>query len=252
MSPRARVLEVSDYDVRTFSRDVFINDVFDYHPGDHVTVLAPTGGGKTQLAYGLLGGTATPECPATVMVMKPRDSTVTKFSKQFGFKTIRDWPPSKLEGITGSKPPGYALWPQESGNPVADDRRHAAIFTRSIRTQYSAGGRGKDSIIFADETYSLEKELGLEDDLRRLWTKGRSVGVGLWAASQRPVWISRWAFQAQHLFLGNDPDVDMQKRYGEIGGGINPDLVRALTAGLERYQFVYISREERAVCVVDR
>lgn len=252
MPPRAR-FDVASYGVVTFPRDVFVNEVFDYAPGDHVTVLAPSGGGKTQLAYELLGATARPDCQATVLVMKPRDTTVTKFSARFHFRTVRTWPPPRTF-LQTTKVPGYVLWPRETGNPEEDDRNHTALFRRCIRYNYTAGGKGKnrrDTITFADETYSLEKELGLEDDLRRMWTKGRSVGAGLWAASQRPVWISRWAFQAQHLFLGHDPDVDMQKRYGEIGGGIDPDLVRHLTATLQRYQFVYINRELRELCIVD-
>lgn len=246
----ARTLDVTDYGVVTFGREQFVNDVFDYHPGDHCTMLAPTGGGKTQLSYQLLGATAKPDLQAYVLVMKPKDDTVTRFSKQHKFRIVRDWPPKTIAKLQ-KKPPGWVIWPTETGDPDRDDFRHATLFRNVIRHNYTTAGKGHPNITFADETYSLEKELGLETDLRRLWTKGRSVGAGLWAATQRPVYISRWAFQAQHLFLGNDPDVDMQKRYGEIGGGINPDLVRTLTSKLERYQFVYINREERQICIVD-
>ncbi len=235
-----------DINVVTFDRVTFLNEVWDYSPGDHVTVLAPTGGGKTQLAYQLLGVTASPDLQATVFVMKPRDETVSKFTAKHKFKVIRDWPPPRIR-LFDKKPPGYVLWPKETGDPDYDDIRQEAIFRRAIRDLYKKGHK----IAFADETYSLEKELGLEKDLRRMWTKGRSMHAGLWAASQRPVWISRWAFQATHLFLGNDPDVDMQKRYGEIGGGIDPGVVREVTSKLKRYQFVYINRDERAMCIVD-
>lgn len=234
-----------DADITTYDRETFIHDVWDYGPGDHVTVLAPTGGGKTQLAYQLLGATAKPNLQATIFVMKPRDETVSKFTAQYNFKIIRDWPPPRLP-LFDKKPPGYVLWPKETGDPDADDARQEKIFRSALRNLYRKGHK----IAFADETYSLEKELGMEKELRRLWTKGRSMDTGLWAASQRPVWISRWAFQAQHLFLGNDPDVDMQKRYGEIGGGIDPDIVRSVTGRLKRYEFVYIAREERTMCVV--
>jgi len=235
-----------DANIVLFDRETFLKEVWDYSPGEHVTVLAPTGGGKTQLAYQLLGETATPDLQATVFVMKPRDETVTKFTAKHHFKIVRDWPPPRIR-VFDKKPPGYVLWPKEMGDPDQDDIRQEVIFRRAIREQYRKGHK----IIFADETYSLEKELGLEKDLRRLWTKGRSMHCGLWAASQRPVWISRWAFQANHLFLGNDPDIDMQKRYGEIGGGIDPDVVRSVTARLQRYQFAYINRDERAMCIVD-
>lgn len=243
----------------TFDRETFFTDVFDYNEGDCVTILAPYGGGKTQLGMRALAAVATPEMPATVIVMKPRDKTVDKFARVNDYRIVRNWPPprpQRLLHLTRPAPPGYILWPlEESGDPDVDDRRHAAIFRRCIRSMYNAAGRrGKrrrPSIIFCDETYSLEHELGLAKDLRRIWTKGRSVGCGLWAASQRPVWISRWALQAQHLFLAYDPDVDMQKRYGEIGGGLHPDVVASLVAQLGRFQFLYINREERSMCIVD-
>lgn len=232
-------------DVMTFDRKTFLTEVWDYLPGDHVTVLAPTGGGKTQLAFELLGVTANKELPATVFVMKSRDKTISKFVVKYKFRIVRDWPPGFIKNKVYT-PPGWALWPLETDNPDLDDARHEAIFRKAIRDNYKRGNR----ILFADETYSLENELGLSTDLRRVWTKGRSMGCGLWAASQRPVWISRWALQAQHLFLANDPDVAMQKRYGEIGGGIDPDAVRYTVSRLKRFEFVYINREERAMCIV--
>lgn len=233
-------------DVIHWEREQFLNEVWDYHPGDCVTILAPYGGGKTHLAFQLLGKTATPELPAAIFVMKARDKTVSSFVSKHRFRIIRDWPPPKIRSTLWEKPKGWALWPTETDDPDKDDARHEAIFRRAIRDLYRKGHR----IIFADETYSLERELGLETDLRRVWTKGRSMETGLWAASQRPVFISRWALQAQHLFLAHDPDVAMQKRYGEIGGGIDPDAVRWTVAHLKRYEFAYINREERAMCIV--
>lgn len=238
-------VRVQDLDVMRFGRQEFLNEVWDYAPGEHVTVLAPTGGGKTQLAYQLLGKSAKPDLAAVVFVMKPRDETITKFSRQYKFRTIRDWPPSTFSQRI-QKPPGWVLWPTETNDWDADDERHKEVFRRAIRDNYRRG----DRIIFADETYSLEQELNLTKDLNKVWTKGRSMKAGLWAASQRPVWISRWSLQAHHLFLGHDPDVKAQERYGEIGGGIDPAQVRYIVSRLKRYEFAYISREERAMCIV--
>lgn len=243
----------ADIPITSFDRRTFFTEVFDYRPGDHCTFLAPTGGGKTQIAFEALGATATPDLQATVFVMKPQDHTVTKFAKQYGFETVRDWPPSQLKlarRIMGKKPPGYILWPVETGNPELDDERHEAIFRRALRIMYTEAKR-KPNIMFADETYSLEHELGLSRELIRTWTKGRSVGNGLWAASQRPAYVSLWAYQAQHLFIAFDPDKRSQDRYGEIGGGFDPAQIRALIQGLERYEFLYLSREERSMCIIE-
>jgi len=233
-------------EIETYDRQTFYHDIWDYAPGEHVTILAPTGGGKTQIAYELLGYTAKPTLQAVVLVMKPRDDTVDKFTKRYKFKVVRDWPPPRLRILEG-KPPGYVLWPKEYGDPAADDARHTTIFSRAIRDLYRKGNK----ITFADETYSLEKEMGLSRDLVRVWTKGRSMGDGLWAASQRPAWISQWAYQAHHLFLANDPDQRTQERYGDIGAGFDPRMIIEILNGMQRFQFLYINRDDRSMCIVD-
>lgn len=246
-------LRRADIDIVSFDRHTFFAEVFDYAPGDHCTFLAPTGGGKTQIAFQALAYTASPDLQATVFVMKPKDNTVTRWAKTNGFHIVRDWPPSQLKirnRIMGKKPPGYVLWPVETGNPDLDDARHEAIFRRALRMMYNQAKK-RPTIKFVDETYSMEHELHLSKELNRTWTKGRSVGDGQWAASQRPAYISQWAYQAQHLFIAFDPDERSRDRYGDIGAGFDPQMIKALVAGLERYQFLYISREERTMCIVE-
>lgn len=252
MPPRGN----SDVDlsqVARYTRQEFLDDVWDYKPSfdnmDCVTILAPYGGGKTQLGFELLGKTISRESDTQVIVfvMKPRDTTVKRFATKYKFHTVRTWPPPSLKNrLTASKPLGYVLWPLEHDDPDVTDAQQTTIFRRALRQAYRKGG----FIVFADETYSLEHELNLERDMRRIWTKGRSNGCGLWAGSQRPAYISRWAYQAQHLFLGHDPDEAVQKRYGEIGAGIGGEWVKAIVASLGRYEFCYINREERTVCIV--
>lgn len=229
-----------------YDRTTFIKEVWDYKEGEHVTILAPTGGGKTQLSYQLLGNTATREMQAVVLVMKPRDDTIDKFTKAYKFHTVRDWPPSRAKSILGAKPDGYVLWPKESGNLYVDKERHHRIFERAINDNYRKGHR----ITFADEVVSLQKELGLTPELERVWTKGRSMDNGLWAASQRPRYISMYAYHAHHLFFGYEPDEQSQKRFAEIGAGINPQLIIAIVDKLKRFEFLYVNRDDRTLCIV--
>jgi hypothetical protein len=246
--------EVDTTGVVYIDRETFFRDIWDYKPGEHVTVIGPTNNGKTQLLYGLLNITATREDPAVILVMKPKDETIDKFtaiananrSIQGKFITVRNWPPPVVRTKLMGKPRGYVLWPKGTGTLEDIDDQQTRIFKRAIQDNYRKGHR----ITVADETYSLENEMGLSRDLNRVWTKGRSVQNGLWAGSQRPVWISRWAYQAHHLFLSNDPDELARKRYGEIGGGFDPELIRAVTTNLKNFQFLYIHRMERTICIV--
>jgi len=227
-------------------RGEFLREYWDYSPGEHVTILAPTGGGKTHLGYQLLAETMSEDDPAIVFVMKPRDATVEKFAKRLRLRIVREWPPPVHGRVLHGKPRGWVLWPAHSFRPRVDQARHSVIFERAILDSYRRGHR----ILFADETFSLEEELGLTQELRTVWTKGRSMECGLWAASQRPAFISLWAYQAHHLFLGNDPDERARARLAEIGAGVDKGLVRATVGGLEQHEFLYINRDERTMCVI--
>lgn len=241
---------VPDVDVVRYGRREFLDEVWDYSVGEHVTILAPSGGGKTQLGYELLQVTARPELPAVVLVMKPRDETVTKFIKRTHFKTVRRWPP-RLYDRRVAKPPGYALWPSATFDIDRDEAAQKVIFGQCIRWCYKRG----EWIVFGDETYSLENELpagGLKKEIRTVHTKGRSMHCGLWVASQRAAYISMWSYQAHHLFLGNDTTEAAQKRMSEIGANVDKDLVRHIIANLQQWEFLYINRDDRTMCIIDK
>jgi hypothetical protein len=250
---RRHIINEADTGIVRFGRAEFFDEVFDYQPGQHCTFLAPFGGGKTQVAFEALARAASPELKATIFAMKPKDKTVTQFAKAQELEIIRDWPPPTISigrRIVGKKTAGYVLWPKDTGNLEFDEMNQERIFRRAIQDMY-VKAKKHPNIMFADETYSLEKELHLQKELGRAWTKGRSVGNGLWAASQRPAFISQWAYQAQHLFLGYDADERAQDRYSEIGAGNNPAVIKALINGLQQYEFLYIHREERSMCIIE-
>jgi hypothetical protein len=228
------------------SRADFLATGWECGSGEHVTILGPTGSGKTWLGYQLLNECATPELPGIVLVMKPRDSTVKKWSKSVGFIIVRNWPPS-MSPWKPRKPRGWVLWPRHSFDPDRDNAVMHTIFRRAILDSYKKGNR----ILFGDEVYSLAVELDLVTELVTVWSKGRSMGCGLWCASQKPTHIPLWAYsQADHLFLAYDPDLRARKRFGEIGG-VDPKLVEAVVMTLREYEWLYIRRSDRAMCIVE-
>lgn len=239
-------VRLSDTGIVRMERDEFLTEGWEYNPGEHVTILGPTGSGKTYLGYQLLDATATVKVPAVVLVMKPRDATVKKWSKTVEFKTVRSWPPTP--SIWRSRPPrGYVLWPRFTYDPDRDDAEQYRQFRRCLLDSYKKG----DRIIFGDEVYSLAEELDLDKELVTLWTKGRSMGCGLWAASQKPTHIPLWAYSmAEHLFLHHDPDKRARQRFAEIGG-VDPKLVEDTVLSLKRHEFLYIRRADGAMCVIE-
>lgn len=233
--------------IETFQRPEFLARFWRYLAGEHVTILGPTGCGKTEWAYQVLSVTAKPKLPAVVLVMKPRDKTVRIWSKTTGFRTVRSWPPApRLWGE--AHPPGYVLWPRHTFDMDRDDAMLAAQMYRAITDSYKKGNR----IVFADEVHGLTNELHLGRYLVTVWKRGRSMDCGLWAASQRPAHIPLDAYsQAEHLFIAKDPDKRARDRYAEIGG-VDPELIKYVTLRLAKYQFVYVRRDGARVCVIDR
>lgn len=249
MPPRNDSNDVDLSHVIRYTRDEFLTDVWDYKPSfdnmECVTVLAPMGGGKSYLMFQLLKATSLTDVTTVVLVMKPRDSTVSRFIPRLKFSVIRTWPPPVVKSRV-NKPAGYVLWPLEHDDPDVTDKQQTTIFRRLMRYGYRKG----NFIVVADEIYSLEKELNLTPDMRRIWTKGRSNGCGLWGGTQRPAFVSLWAYQAQHIFIGNDPDEETIKRLGQLGAGIPKEWVMATVRSLGKYEFCYLNREERSMCIV--
>jgi hypothetical protein len=245
----ARLSKSPQPTVRLVPRTRFLTDLWTYKAGQHVSFIGPSGSGKTHLALPLLARSVTADLTGYVTVMKPRDKTVGEFMVRYHWKRILNYPPPasvQARKVVGEEPPGYVVWPNHTSNPELDEARHEGIFRKMHRDLYVKG----DAIIFDDEAVSLVREMDLKPDLVRIWTKGRSVGCGLWAATQRPSLVPLEMYdQAEHLFLAYDPDKRNQKRFGEIGG-VDPELVEAVVARLPKFHWLYIRRSDRTLCVV--
>jgi hypothetical protein len=232
--------------VETFTRDEFLSQRWRYSAGEHVSFLGPTQSGKTTLGFQLMAESATPKLPAEVLVMKPRDSVVASWTKSLGFRRVKSWPP--VPSLTAPRPPGYTLWPKPTFDFHRDNATLAREFQKCLQESYRKGNR----IIFADEVWGLTNELGLTTELVALWSRGASMGAGLWAATQRPSHVPLWMYsQAHHLFLSYEPDARARDRFAEIGG-LDPHLVKATVMALKKYQWLYIRRDGPALCIVDK
>lgn len=235
-----------------FGRQEFLEKYWNHHPGEHVTMLAPTQNGKTTFMFDLLAHTnwdvnfrGIKPHPPLILVMKPRDLVVSKGVKKLGFKTVKKWPPAP--SIWTPKPKGFALWPPHSFDPDIDDVRLHAEMRRAILMSYKQGNR----IIVADETYGLINDLKLTREITTVHTRGAGMGVSIWCMTQKPTHIGTWAYsQAEHLFIGYDPDERARDRFKEIGG-VDPDIVKYEAARLQTFEWLYFRRTGRYICIIE-
>ncbi len=235
----------------TIERKEFLTHHWRYRPGEHLTIIGPTGSGKTYFSFQLLKASSNKKLQGLVLVIKPRDETVKAWSKRLKYRTIKDYPPPWWHDLI--KPPGFTVWPDHTFDAELDNERLHKVMRRVLIRAYKAGNK----IIFTDEIYGLVKELDLEEQVNAILSRGRGMGAGLWEASQRPYNMPQLGYSgAEHLFLARDPDERDRERFGEIGG-VDPKYVERITLRLPKFHWLYIRREgddptstEPAMCIV--
>ena len=222
-----------------FTRAEFLAERWNHQRGESVFLCQPSQGGKTEWAFQLLAATDhPPEKPPVALVMKPRDPTPAKWTRQLGWKEIRSWPPPPVPPWS-SRPPGYTLWPRHtlSLDPASIDKTNQRIkrsFEACLMDAYSRGGR----TVFCDEVYGLLADLDMDQVVNALLTRGMGMGSGLWYATQKPSGthgapMPGFIFNSWiHGFFGHDPVAQNRKRFADISG-IDTRMVMETIGGLQ-------------------
>lgn len=240
--------------VTRFSREEFLTRRWNYQPGQHVSFIAPTQNGKTLTIFQLLAHTDTSFCriPPTMLVAKPRDAIVVQGLADLDYAEIPAWPPSWR--TRRKKPAGYGLWPRHIRGALPEV--NAAHLSKSFRPAISEAFWGGNSILIGDEVYYLSAVLNLQQELTQHWTQGAGMGAGLWTATQKPGGTVQGSIPTfmynspEHTFLGFDPDKRNRDRFSEIGG-VDGKLVGETVQKLGLYEWLYLHRSTRTMCIVE-
>lgn len=204
----------------------------DWRQGEHVSILGPTNGGKTTLAFELLPLRR----HVAVLGTKPRDKALTQLVRERGYRRMQEWAPRPGEQHV-------LLWPKLHR---ADDwRTSRPVYEHALARIYETGGW----CLYVDEARVVCDErrpfLGLAPYMRLLWTQARSLNVSIVAGTQRPAWVPPEMFdQAEHVFMFQDADADNVRKLGGFGG-LDARLIRDTVPDLAEHELLYVNTRDR-------
>ncbi len=179
-----------------YERDFFLERVWEYNPGERVSILGPSGAGKGVLSFQLLEATVTPQIQPVIFVTKGRDETIETWAKGLDYKIIKTWPP-RFNPFESTPPAGYVLWPEEDPNDYQNTLRiQRAIFVRALNDIYNFYKRQKNRpkdkrldgmIAVIDEMSEVSDEMDLDDQVERFDLTSPGCGVNPSYPSACPV-----------------------------------------------------------------
>lgn len=191
-----------------------------WRQGEHVTLIGPTGAGKTTLARSILPS----RTYTLVLATKPKDPLLRSFHDH---RLTRTWPAAG---------PRIILWPRIERTEDIDGQR--AIIRQVLRDVYRAGGW----TLYLDECRYITEYLGLGRTVELLWIQGRSMGVTVVASAQRPRHLPLAAYsQASHLYVWPTRDRADLRRLQEMGGGPSMAEIEGAMRSLDDHACLYLS-----------
>lgn len=215
-----------------------------WNQGEHLTIVGPTGTGKSTLMRALLQKRYEAGGAVCVFGTKTEDRTLSTWLREDGLTRVESWPP-RWPGRWWDRPRGnewthkVMLWPRIKS--TADVRALGPTFGHALDEMFVA----RRWCVAIDELWYQSAEMGLDHELKSWWSQGRSAGLTLVGATQRPVDIPLLAYNsATHLFLFGDNDRRNLDRVSGLGG-LPPAEITRIMESLPFHDVLYVNTRER-------
>jgi len=165
-----------------------------------------------------------------VLGTKPKDASLDKMRKA-GWHKVERWPaPAKAHRVL--------LWPPFKKPEY--EAKQAEVAREAFEDIFEKGGW----CIYLDEVAYVADDLGQEVWLRRFWRQGRSLGITVVAATQRPAWVPVDMYtMASYLFVWRTNEKRDLDRLAGLGAA-DSATVRQVVQSLPRYHVLFVDTRE--------
>lgn len=213
--------------------DTFYNSLV-WMQGEHMAMIGPTGRGKTNLSMLLLPL----RTYVTVFATKPQDDSLDLYVDAFGYKKLTEWQPK----LSAEKYPRRILWP-DARSLKNSQKNQERVFGPALDDIFGQGSW----CVYLDELWWMSYILPFKTEVKIYLQQGRSLGLSLVCATQRPAWVPLEIFdQSTHLFFWADNDKANLDRISGIGG-FDSLKIRACIQTLRPYEVLYINTRDHTM-----
>jgi hypothetical protein len=192
--------------------------------GEHVAIVAPTGGGKSTLESRILPVRQY----VVVLVTKVHDTTLSHDFPQF--QRIEKWPPKLSQDKV-------LLWPKPGKTIRETVLKQRDVFKHALDSIF----QDRNWCVNFDEQHYMVKKLGLGPENEMFLHQGRSSGLSVVNGTQRPAWVPVVTYSsATHAFIWNTGVVEDLRRLANLGGVNARELAHNIQQ-LSKHEFIYVN-----------